>query len=96
MVYEFGDGVAAMEALDDGELPSLIILDVMLPATSCFAILHELQSYIDAAKIPVLILSGVGESLDADDLREYGVVGVLDKAKFKPGEILDYAERFAN
>jgi CheY-like chemotaxis protein len=95
-VYEFGDGVAAMGALDDGELPSLIILDVMLPATNCFAMLHELQSYMDTAKIPILILSGVAEGLDEESLREYGVVGVLDKAAVKPEEILEYAERFAH
>ena len=96
VVYEFGDGVAAMEALDDGELPNLVIFDVMLPATNCFAMLHEMQSYADTARVPILILSGVGESLDKESLQEYGVVGVLDKALCRPEEILGYAERFAD
>jgi DNA-binding response OmpR family regulator len=95
-VYEFADAVGAMNGIDDGEPPDLIILDAMLPATNCFAMLHELQSYTDTAGIPVLIVSGIGERLDAGELREYGVIGVLDKATMRPEEVLGYAKRFSD
>ena len=87
----FADGVAAMSEIDD-EVPSLLILDVMLVGPTGFAVLNELQSYPELATLPVVVVSGVELSLD--DLKKYGVVAVLDKAKMLPVELIELVEHY--
>lgn len=87
----FADGVAAMSEIDD-EVPNLLILDVMLIGPTGFAVLNELQSYPELATLPVVVVSGVELSLD--DLKKYGVVAVLDKAKMLPVELIELVEHY--
>lgn len=91
-VRKFSNAIEAMAMLDE-EMPSLIFLDVLLDGPDGFTFLNELLSYTDTAKIAVVIVS----SLDfrGRDLTEYGVVGVLDKAKMLPEDILEYAKKYA-
>lgn len=89
----FGNAIEAMTATNEGELPELIFLDVLLDGPDGFTFLNELVSYTDTAKIPVVIVTSL-ELMDRD-LSEYGVVGVLDKAKMTPQEILGYVREYA-
>ena len=95
----FQNGVDAVNALADAEvadsLPSLIILDLLLTGPSGFAVLNELQSYPNLAKIPVVLVSSVAiPQLDNAALAEYGVVACLDKAKMLPDDILNLVARY--
>lgn len=78
----------------DAELPKLIFLDVLLTGPDGFTLLHELASYPDTAKIPVVIVS----SLDfyGADLSIYGVVGILNKDTLTPKEVQKYVQRYSN
>ena len=84
----FQNAINAIQALDDGELPSLIFLDILLDGPDGFTFLNELSSYSDTAKIPVVIVS----SLDLKNraLENYGVVGILDKTTMTPEDIKKY------
>lgn len=88
----FGDAIMAMAALDE-RLPRMIFLDILLSGPDGFTFLNELISYSDTMKIPVVIIS----SLDfrGKDLREYGVVGILDKAMMTPGDVKGYVREYA-
>ena len=88
----FSNGITAITALDD-TLPNLIFLDILLDGPDGFTFLNELASYQDTAKLPIVIISSL--DFKGKDLSNYGVVGVLDKAKMTPQEIKDYAQRFA-
>ena len=90
-VRKFSNAIEAMQVMDK-DLPSLIFLDVLLDGPDGFTFLNELVSYTDTAKIPIVIVS----SLDfrGRDLAEYGVVGLLDKAKMVPEEILSYVKEY--
>lgn len=77
----------AIEAIESSP-PAAIVLDVMLPAAGGLALLHELQSYSDTARIPVLLCSSLAEHLDAQELIQYGVVSVLDKATMYPHDVV--------
>lgn len=82
------DGYEAMARIDI-QRPDVIILDILLPWTSGIQLLHELISYGDTAKIPVILFSAaLPEDLDNDVLRAYGVVSVLDKASVKPVQVI--------
>lgn len=71
--------LAAIEAIDIVH-PDVIILDVLLTGGTAFTLLHELQSYGDTGKIPVIICSNLASDLSLDDLKSYGVRRILDKS----------------
>lgn len=88
----FGDAITAMNALEKG-LPEMIFLDILLSGPDGFTFLNELVSYSDTMKIPVVVISSL--KFSEKDLRDYGVVGVLDKTTMTPEEIQGYARKYA-
>lgn len=75
-------------ALVDATLPDVIVMDVLLAASTAFALLHELQSYTDTGLIPVVLCSNVADQFDAVSLAPYGVRRVLDKTTMHPDDIV--------
>ena len=92
-VHHSNDAVEAIQAID-AKLPDVIMLDVLLPAATAFTLLHELQSYDDTRRIPVILCSSIAESLSLEELSPYGVVAILSKATITP-EALRRAVRVA-
>lgn len=80
----FNDGVSAMAAINE-KLPDVILLDVLLTGPDGFALLNEMLSYHDTAKIPVVLISSL--DLAGRDLSHYGVKQILDKTKMTPEDI---------
>lgn len=80
----FNDGVSAMAAINE-KLPDVILLDVLLTGPDGFALLNEMLSYPDTAKIPVVLISSL--DLAGRDLSHYGVKQILDKTKMTPEDI---------
>lgn len=87
----FNDAISAMDAIN-GELPDLILLDVLLSGPNGFTLLNELASYSDTADIPIIIISSL--DLCQRDLEIYGVVNVLNKSTMTPHAIQE-AIRYA-
>ena len=84
---------AAIARIDD-KAPDVIVLDVMLEGGTAFALMHELQSYEDTARIPVILCSNIpGELLDHKALDRYGVRIVLDKSTMRPYDLLSAVEQ---
>jgi DNA-binding response OmpR family regulator len=84
---------AAIQRIDN-KAPDIIVLDVMLEGGTAFALLHELQSYEDTARIPVILCSNIpGELLDHAALERYGVRIILDKSTMRPYDLLTAVER---
>ena len=90
----FSNGIEAMAAIDEDNIPKLIFLDVLLDGPDGFTFLNELLSYSDTERIPVVIVTSL--DLQKNDLSEYGVVGVLNKETMKPEEILNYVNEYAD
>ena len=88
----FTNAIEAMQAMDV-YLPDLIFLDILLDGPDGFTLLNEMQSYIDMAKVPVVIVTSL--SFEGEELAEYGVVGVLNKDTMKPEEIKRYVEQYS-
>ena len=82
----FHDGVAAIGEIDE-VVPDLVILDILLTGPTGFAVLNEMRSYPELAKVPVLIVT----SVTVRDVlaQQYGVIGILDKGKMMPQELLE-------
>lgn len=81
----------AHEAMDfiAKHIPQLVIADVLLGDHNTFTLFHELQSYPDTAKIPVIVCTSLAtEQLSEVDLKSYGIVQVFDKASLTPDKLL--------
>lgn len=80
----FPNAIEATAALNE-QLPELIFLDILLDGPDGFTFLHELASYNDTAKIPIVLISSL--DLGKHDLSDYGVVGILNKDTMTPQDI---------
>lgn len=88
------DAVAAMQRVDSYR-PNLIVLDMFMPGPNGVVLLHELQSYTDTARIPIVLCTNSAADISLEQLEPYGVRRVLDKAAMEPMDIVAAARRFA-
>lgn len=88
-IETFPNAIAAMSALSDSPdaLPDLILLDVLLDGPDGFTLLHELSSYDDTAKIPIILVTSL--SLNLADLAVYNVKTILCKDRMIPADIAE-------
>ena len=87
-VAQFATAHEAMAWINKNS-PSLIVADVLLGDHNTFTLFHELQSYPDTAAIPVIICTSLDtRELEQADMKNYGVVEVLDKATLTPEKLL--------
>ncbi len=68
----------------DAWQPDVLLADVILSAKNLFVLLNEMQSYTDTQQLPIVILSSVAGPINENDLREFNVRKVLDKASATP------------
>lgn len=71
----------------DGFNPDVILLDVLLTGGTAFALMHELQSYSDTSKIPIILCTNLAKDLSIGELRSYGVVKIIDKTTMAPSDL---------
>lgn len=77
---------AAMDAINQHQ-PDVIIMGLLLNGADGLALLHELQSYVDTAALPVIVCSDRANELSINDLKPYGVVRLLDTGTMKPDDL---------
>ncbi len=75
--------------------PNLIMLDIILPGKSGFEVLEELRAR-PAAKVPVIIISNLGQSADVLRGKELGVVDYFVKAKTSIDELIAKIKQVLN
>jgi twitching motility two-component system response regulator PilH len=85
-------GLAAIEALDRSK-PDVLVLDIFLPGPNAMALLHELQSYTDLGRLPIIICSNSAADVPEGALKEYGVRCVIDKTSMQPGDLVAAIKR---
>jgi DNA-binding response OmpR family regulator len=73
----------------ESEKPSLILLDLILPGIDGFEVLSRIRKNPLIEKIPVIILSNLGEKADVDRGVKLGANDYLIKAHFTPKEIVE-------
>ncbi len=70
------------------EIPSLIILDLILPGLDGFEILSILKKDKKTNGIPVVVLSNLGQKEDVDRAKSFGVIEFMIKVNHTPDEIV--------
>lgn len=87
------NAIEAMRRIADGEMPRLILMDIMIDGPDGFTLLNELISYNDTAEIPIVIVTAL--DLTKRSLKTYGVVEVLDKDVMVPEDIRRCVREYA-
>ncbi len=64
------------------EKPDLVILDLILPGKNGFEILYEIKNNPKTRKIPVIILSNLGQESDIQKGKELGAADYIVKTDF--------------
>ena len=88
--YNAIEANAAFSELSEEELPSLIILDILLTGPDGFTLLNELLSYPETSQIPVLLISSL--NLAKFSLHAYNVRVILNKEIFTPADFVNQVQ----
>lgn len=69
--------------------PDLLLLDLIMPQKNGFEVLGEIKMDKDLNKIPIIVLSNLGQDSDIDRVKELGAYDYLIKANFSMKEVVD-------
>ncbi|TCZ80261.1 response regulator [Lysobacter sp. N42] len=78
-VEEAGNGREALERLDAGSHPSMIVLDLVMPVMDGWEFLRQMRARPER-DTPVVVLTSLAYDADTRGLRERYGVDVLDKS----------------
>ena len=70
------------------EKPSLILLDIMMPKIDGFQVLSQLKGDAETKAIPVIILTNLAGSQDAEKAIEMGALKYIIKSEHDPKEVV--------
>jgi CheY-like chemotaxis protein len=73
------DGEGALQALADGPVPALVLLDIDLPGLNGFSVLRDIRERGMLAQTKVLILSARGSESDVIEALHLGAAGHVSK-----------------
>lgn len=83
-VFGGEEGLTAVEELK----PDAILLDLLLPGIDGFEVIRRLKKDERFKKVPILVISNLGEPSDINRARELGAVDYLIKTNYSPDEIV--------
>ncbi len=86
-VSEAVDGEKGVTSVKEVK-PDLVLLDLILPGIDGFEVLSRIKADPETSKIPVIILSNLGQKDDIDRGLKMGAVDYMIKAHFTPAEII--------
>jgi len=94
-VVEAMDGEEGLK-FSESEQPDLILLDLVLPEIDGFEVLARLKKNPNTLKIPVIILSNLGDEEKVEKGLKLGAVDYLIKAQLNPGDIINKIKKVLN
>ncbi len=87
-VIHADNGKKALE-LAKKKNPDIIMLDIIMPEMNGFEVLEELKKTNKIKKIPVVILSNLGQESDIEKGQKLGAIDYMIKSNFSLGEVVD-------
>jgi len=96
------EGIETVKAIDGeeglkkmvSENPSLVLLDLMLPKKNGFWVLEEMAKKPELKKIPVVVLSNLGQEQDRAWALKLGVKEYLVKADVSIKEVVGKIKKY--
>lgn len=88
IVVHADDGKKALE-LAKKEKPDIIMLDIIMPEMNGFEVLEAIKKDAKIKKIPVVILSNLGQESDITKGQKLGATDYMIKSNYSLGEVVD-------
>lgn len=86
-VFVAGDGVEGLEKVRS-EKPTLILLDVMMPKMNGLDTLSKIKADPDLKATPVIMLTNLAGSADAEKALSMGAVKYIIKSEQEPKQVV--------
>lgn len=83
------DGVSAIKLIQ-GEIPDLVLLDILLPLKDGFEVLRTIKNSIDRKirSIPVIVITNLSCDEDIHEAKKLGAYDYLVKVDTTPADII--------
>lgn len=88
-VYTVMDGLQAIEKLEGGLVPEVILMDVIMPGMDGFETLEKIRDNKLCPNAIKIILSNKSQQSDLDRGMALGVEGYIVKANSTPAEVIE-------
>lgn len=82
------DGEEGLRKIENKK-PDLLVLDIVLPRFTGFEFLKKIKSSPKFKKIPVVILSNLGQRAEIEEGLRLGATKYLIKAHYTPSEVVE-------
>lgn len=88
--FEFVEATNGIEGINKvmTEKPNLVILDLLLPRKNGFDVLSDIKNNSQTKKIPVIILSNLGQEIDIKEALSLGAQEYLIKTEVRLSEVV--------
>lgn len=93
-VIKADNGRLAIEKLENGLEPNLILLDLRMPEMDGFTVLEKIGNNEDWKKFPVVVLTNFSGEDDIEKCMSLGAKDYLVKSFFTPAEVLEKVEKY--
>ncbi|MCK4553991.1 response regulator [Candidatus Parcubacteria bacterium] len=90
-----GDGLEGMRKIIDNK-PNLVLLDIIIPGIEGFELLKKIRAHKDKtiAKIPIIVLSNLGQESDMGKAMSLGANEYFIKAHFDIDDIANKVKKY--
>lgn len=82
------NGIAAMEKMNQGLIPEIILLDIIMPGMDGVEVLKKLKENDQWKEIPIIMLTNISERDKVGEAMDLGVKDYLIKSHFTPSEVV--------
>lgn len=80
-VNHYVNGQFALQALEGGNIPDLIITDLMMPVMDGFELIEQIYKKEDLKKIPIIVLTAVTDIDNKQRLSDYPIAEFCEKTQ---------------
>jgi DNA-binding response OmpR family regulator len=87
-VFTAEDGEKGLEVAQKGEIPDIILLDILMPKMNGFEVLENLKASERTKNIPVILLTNLNQKDEIERGLALGANDYLIKAHFMPSEVV--------
>lgn len=90
------NGMVAVEKLEQGYLPEIMLLDIMMPGMDGIQVLKKVKSDERWKDLPIMMLTNISEKEKVNEAMDLGVKDFLIKSHFTPSEVVQKVNALLN